>query len=244
MALHTLHDGAEVRIMSALELVRIPIWKGNRTINSDHVQRIKQSVGENVHTLDSMYRIVECAIEDAGGNLTKEMHIIDGQHRAQVIKDHFSQSLCAADFNVLVIVKKVESELEIIHCFNTINCVNPITWSDPNLIVNVYITELEKLFNTKKQMFIRRDSTKRPYLNAEKLREVLLSNSKKLKENQEEALLFAKRVFEWNGKQIREADVLAMGMRKSEGDIMLKSAKAGFMLAFDTKLTWIPLLLK
>lgn len=244
MALHTLHDGSKVIVMSAKELVRIPIWQGNRAINLAHVEKIKRSVGDNIQRLDSVYRIVECTVEDAGGNRINELYIIDGQHRAQVLKDHYNNSLCVPDFNVLVIQKKVDSELEIMNSFNTINCVNPIQWSDPNLVVNVYIAELVGIFNTKKQIYLRQGATKRPYVSIEALRKVLLANANKLHENKEEATLFSRRVYEWNAKQIREADMLAIGQTKpADGDMLLKCAKAGCMLAFDLKLSWIPHLL-
>lgn len=243
MALHTLHDGSVLTVMSAKDLVQIPIWKGNRAMNLEHVDRIKQAVGDNIQRLDSLYRIVKCPVEDASGNQTYEMCIIDGQHRAQVLKDYFSNSLFVPDFTILAIVKRVDSELEIINCFNTINNVNPITWTDKKLVVNVYITELVSTFNSKKNEMIRLGATKRPYLSMEKLREVLLVNAKNLKETKEEAKLFANRVFAWNEKQIRDADVLSMGLKKADGDMLLKSAKLGFMLAFDPKLSWIPLLL-
>ena len=246
MALFTLYDGSSVQSMSAKDLCSLQIWQGNRILNADHVQRIKQSVGDTIQKLDSTYRIVECPIEDAGGNMTKVKYIIDGQHRAQVLKDYFRTSLCEPDFQVLVIVKQVNSELEIIQTFNTINHVNPITWSDHKLLANLYIAELLKLFNVKKQEFIRNSCTKRPYVYIEKLREVLLEkdNARRLKESREEAVSFAKRVYEWNANQIREAEVNVLQYRKSEGDILLKSAKIGCMLAFDSNLPWVSLLLK
>jgi hypothetical protein len=241
--MHTLHDGSVVRVIGARELIAIPIWKGNRNINSDHVRKIKLAVGENVRQLDSIYRLVQTDVIDAGGHPCTETYLIDGQHRCQVLKDHFANNLCESDFPVLVIEKKVASELEIIHYFNTINTVNPITWSDPNLLVNMYISELEKTFNTKKMLFIRPGSTKRPYLMVEKLREVLSANVRSLKSRTEDAVLFVQRCKDWNDQQIAQADIISMGYRKSEADILLKSAKAGFMLAMDSKLPWIMKLL-
>ena len=244
MNLYTLHDGSVVQVMGARELCAIPVWKGNRILNTDHVLRIKTSIGDDVRKLDSTYRIVEYSEEDAGGNITKVRAIIDGQHRAQVLKNHFMTSLCEPDFPVLTIVTQVESELEIIKAFNTINCVNPITWSDPNLLANLYIAELMRLFN-QKQKFLRDSPTKRPYVHIEKLREVFLEkpNAQRLKETREEAAAFANRVYNWNLAKVREADVTVLNYRKSEGDILLKSAKAGCMLGFNTKLPWVSLLL-
>lgn len=66
--LHTLYDGSEVRVMGAKELIKVPVWNGNRIIDGGHVQRIKSSLGSRVQKLDFGYRIVTYDENDAGGN--------------------------------------------------------------------------------------------------------------------------------------------------------------------------------
>ena len=55
--LHTLHDGSHVRLMKARELVAIPVWNGNRTIDHKHVETIKDSLYDIKH-IDFGFRIV------------------------------------------------------------------------------------------------------------------------------------------------------------------------------------------
>jgi hypothetical protein len=45
--------------MSARALIRIPIWKGNRIIDLEHVKNIKDSVDYRAYLLDSGYRTIQ-----------------------------------------------------------------------------------------------------------------------------------------------------------------------------------------
>ena len=58
VVLHTLSDGSSVRAMKASELVKIPVWKGNRIIDPTHVAQIRDTIGSNVRALDFGYRLV------------------------------------------------------------------------------------------------------------------------------------------------------------------------------------------
>jgi len=161
--LHTLHDGSILRIMTARELVAIPVWKGNRTLDVAHAKAIAAAVTD-IRTLDSGYRIVNYMEPDATGTPVRQSYLIDGQHRCHILR-----SATALDFPVIVTEKDVASESDAIDFFNTINTVKPQQWSiDPALIVNLYIVELEKAFPK-----MIRPSTHRPYLSVDRLREAL-----------------------------------------------------------------------
>ena len=236
--LHTLHDGSVLRIISAKELIRLPIWQGNRIIDSTHVEKLK-SVISDVRTLDHGFSIVKYSENDASGRQVIQSYINDGQHRVQILRDHYTNTLCEPDFPIVVKEKHVTSELEAIAMFNMLNNTNPIHWSDNNLIINKYIAEIEIEFNTKKMQYIRKGHTCRPYLSSDKLREVFIKESRLLRESVSEIKIFIDRVREWNARKVASADMAILSAKKAEGDIIQRAAKTGFMLAIDPKLPWI-----
>lgn len=239
--LHTLGDESTLHVMGAKELCALPIWQGNRIIDNGHVAAIKGSLCGDVKRLDFGYRIVRCPVADAAGKMVTESYIIDGQHRHAVLRDHFACGLCEPDFPVVVVIKDVASELEIIEYFNMLNHAKPITWTDPVLIVNAYIAALQKEFNkVKKSPLIREGATCRPYLSVEKLREGLMKVSGSLRIGKAEIAAFVARVSNWNDEQISQADIACLAVKKADADMIQKCAKAGFMLGRDPRLPWIP----
>ena len=238
--LHTYHDGSTLRTFSAKELIRIPIWQGNRILDSVHAATICRAIHGEVQLLDSGYRIVEYDEEDAGGNTVHQSYLIDGQHRASVLRAHFEESLCEPDFTVTVVIKKVSDESEAIAFFNALNNCKPQLWRlDPNLIVNKYIADLTLRFNvTKKLKLIRPGATHRPYLSVEKLRDSLRGIVGRLSQEDEEVSAFVERVYAWNRRAVQEAGIRLVGAKK-DVTILEKSIEANFMLAFDGGYGWI-----
>ena len=240
--LHTLHDGSIVRLIQAKELIRIPIWKGNRIIDQAHVDTIKTSI-KDIKSLDFGFRIVSLAVEDAGGNRVRELFIIDGQHRHRVLTDYFTETVCAEDFPIVVIEKQVADESEIISYFKKLNTQMAIPWkSDPNIIANQYIQALQDEFNNGKSQakkLIRAGATKRPYLSSDKLREVLLDLCKRdvLKEG-DAVKEFVTRVVAWNTAAVAGADMAALEAKK-DSDLIQRAAGLKFMLGVDLKLAWL-----
>lgn len=238
--LHTLNDGSIVKLISARELVAIPIWQGNRIISQKHVDTIKASV-KDIKSLDFGFRIVTAVIEDAGGNATKESKIIDGQHRHKVLSDYFQENLFSEDFKVLVLEKEVGDESEIITYFKQLNTQLPIAWkSDPAMVANQYIHALCTTFNTKKESLIRDKSTKRPFLSVEKVREKFLEifHRGTASESAEDIKAFIERVVAYNEAQYKESDMIILAGRK-DADIVQKAADKKFMLAVNPRLQWI-----
>jgi len=240
--LHRLHDGSILKVISAKELVAIPIWNGNRIINQAHVDTLKASVKDNIKSLDFGFRIVTYTVEDPNGLLVKESKIIDGQHRHKVLTDYF-QGYFPEDFQVVVLEKEVISESEKITYFKQLNTQLPIAWkSDPAMVTNEYIKALESKFNTKKESMIRDKSTKRPYLSVEKVREEFLKIFKNgvASESAEDIKAFVDRVVALNDRLIQGADMaILQGGKKETMDIIQKAVAKKFMLAVDPKLKWI-----
>ena len=236
--LHTLYDGTIVRTLTAKELIAIPIWHGNRILNSSHVEKIKFTLQGNIKKLDHGYRIVSLKEEDAGGNMIQASYIIDGQHRHRVLSDYFQDNLCEPDFLVVVYETHLSCESEIISCFKELNNQMPILWkTDPNMLANEYIQQLLVAFHTK---LIRPKATTRPYLSVEKLREGLLLFKEQLKETPHEIRAFVERVKRYNEKEVSMSETKALfALKKGEAELLEKASKLQFMLAIDPKLPWL-----
>ena len=237
--LHKFHDGSVLKTMSAKYLVKIPIWKGNRILDKEHVNKIREAISSNVNLLDSGYRIVNYNELNTSGVMVRQSYLIDGQHRAEVLREHFLSSLCEPDFQVIVTEKDVESETDAIEYFNAINNVKPQQWqADPAIIVNNYIVELEKRFNTKKQPFIRPSATMRPYLGVDKLRDALKTIVKHLGQDKASIEKFVQKVVDKNKELLDKSSLLILANDKYS-PYYEKGAKIGFMLAVKPSLPWI-----
>lgn len=234
-------DGSITKKITIKELLIIPIWKGNRILDKDHVLKIKNAVGLNIKSLDHGYRIIKYNEISTDNEPVEQSYIIDGQHRLSVIRDHFSAGY-QDDFEVLVTERQVASELDAIEYFNELNMVKPQSWTtDPNLISNLYIVALEKKFNTKKIQLIRKGNTKRPYLSSDKLREKLCSISASLKTNTDFINKFAERAIGYNTTLKTQ---YASNLKKEyEEKFSEKAASIGFFLGLDPKLKWVDELL-
>jgi hypothetical protein len=239
--LHTYNDGSVLRLMTSRELVAIPVWKGQRILDREHAADIKNAVGSNVNILDSGYSIVRYKEENTDGTIIMSSYLIDGQHRASVIRDFYSSTVCEPDFNVTVTEKTVDSESDAIMYFNKINNVKAQQWKlDPNLLINNYLRALESHFNkNKKCLLIRPESTARPYLSANSLREVFSKNISYIKSNNDEIMRFIERVDKYNTHMCTNFEVeLAHNQCKDE-NIKKRAVAAKFALAYDTKLKWL-----
>ena len=237
--LHTLHDGSRLRILGAKDLIKLPVWHGNRIIDTTHVKKIKEGIGHNVQKLDFGYRIVTFTENDAGGNPVEVSYIIDGQHRHRVLCNHYQENLGESDFAVVVLEKFVNSEHEIISHFKELNTQKPIDWkSDPVMLANLYVNELCLAFNSK-QILIRPSTTKRPYLSADAIRSEFKVYADRLKDSPEEVKAFVQRVKEYNDKELARAPAATILSPKNMVEIIQKAASHKFMLAVNPRLPWI-----
>jgi hypothetical protein len=263
--LHTLSDGSVLRVMGAKEMLAVPVWQGQRILDPAHVTALKAVVGTNAKQLDFGYRIVSREEENAFGSIVLMSYLVDGQHRAAVLRDYFATHILEPDFPVVVLEKNVESEWDVISYFNALNNAKPVKWSDPGLLTNKYIQELEAAFcassagagsvpgGSKKKgpQLIRPGATCRPYLGVEKLRAALMTEAAagKLSSTESEIKAFVERIVAWNAKAVRDAGLTTVfsgaagSSKKVDADMIDKAAKLGFMLALDPKLGWIKALL-
>ncbi len=226
--LFTFSDGSILRKISARDLVKIPIWKGNRILDHVHKDAIAKSLKQGSKSLDlKPFHIVSYPVDEED---TTEIlsFVVDGQHRYSIIKESDNQ-----DFDVLVVEKKCESESEVIEYFKILNHTRAIEWKeDPIVVANRYVAALEKAFNTGKEKRIRTKATHRPYLYVDTLREEV----KKRKigfsgKTPEDFVVFAKAKNEQELQRLRS---------KAPKETMEERAVAlEFCLALDPKFKWL-----
>jgi len=232
--------------MKAKDLITIPIWKGNRILDEIHAKSIKEAVGTKVQSLDSGFNIIKYDEKNADNKTITVSYLIDGQHRASVIRDFYRDNYCEPDFDLTVTELVVESESDAVEYFNKINNVKRQHWkTDPTILVNKYIVALEKKYNTnKKTPLIRLGSTHRPYLSSEKLREEFKANIALLKQSTEDIAAFIEKVERKNRELLNEIQIeIALPSAK---DIKIKERAIDlqFALACHPSLSWIRTILR
>ena len=239
--LHSYHDGSRLYRMSARALCRIPIWKGNRIIDTDHVQRLKASVGENHLMLDSGYKVIQYEEEEEKGERIKKSYVVDGQHRIRVLQDAFSEADPDVDFVVTVTEIELTSEEEAIRYFNQINHAKPISYTeDDNMIANRYLEPILKGYDSKLRL-IRQGATRRPYLSSDRFREHLVKNITLIKLYSVEAFV---RMCHAANKRLLESVRVRIEQGGPDGLMAKKMVELGFALAWDDKFKWLPMMLK
>ena len=230
MDLFKASDGSIYRSMSARALSQTPVWKGNRVIDSTHVDRIREGLKGDVKLLNSNPFRLAFIKEDED---IVVRYIIDGQHRHHLLKEYF-RNPSATDFPVIVAGRSFKSEDEIIDYFKLINTTKSIPWKeDPVLCANTYISAIMKQFNTDPKFpLIRAGKTKRPFMSADKLREALI----------------AKHVYEWKKGPVEFAEECVLkNEEKTEGlklketltPMEYKALEYQFALAMDDSFSWI-----
>jgi ribosome-associated translation inhibitor RaiA len=238
--LHKYNDGSVLKVMTARELVALPTWKGQRILDKSHSDSIKAAVGSNVQSLDSGYSIVKYKEEATDGSSVISTYLIDGQHRASVIRDYYLETVCEADFNVTVMEKTVESESDAIIYFNKINNVKAQQWRmDPNLLINNYISALEKVFNKNKKCMLIRPTNIRPYLSSANLREALANNTRLLKNGKEDVAKYVEAVVKYNKEMVTKFSLDLTQAETKDYKLKERAVAVGFALAYDTKLKWV-----
>lgn len=225
------HDGSILRKMPARDLVKIPVWEGNRLLDEIHKQHILASLKGDFKSLDSKpYHLVTYTTEDEQGKQSIETCIVDGQHRVSILKEAFPD---CEDFDVLIVEKHCETYSEVVAYFKILNTTKAIAWhEDPKLCANRYIKALESKFNSKKQNSIRQGATRKPYLSTDKLREGLMACRLGQNEQDPTPEEFAERAHLWNQDWLQT--------HGNHPDPQLdKYKKIGFGLAWDDKMKWI-----
>ncbi len=232
-------DRQKFCLYSARRISELDIWEGNRLLNEKHVKEIENEIGDNIALLNQgIFRIVGTINE----NGEKKWSIIDGQHRAIILKKYF-QNPFNTDFQVIVSYKLYNNNETgcIINQFKMLNNVIPIEWKeDPKMKSNEYIAALLEEFQPPilkkgkpEREYFREGKTKKPFINIDKVREVLISKYGDkgwtvLKED------FVKSAVEMN---IKLLDTIST--KEKQTSLEEKMIDIGFALAADEFFLWI-----
>lgn len=175
-------DGGVLCVVSSHELIQVPIWSGNRTINLDHVDSIRKQMDTSVRYLDKNYTVVVKTTKPEGAEeVLVERFVIDGQHRLHIMRSQLTSDATIAPFDVTCTMYYVTSEEEIETLFKRINFAKPIDYtSDPNLHITSIIKKLKENFNTNPKYPLIRDGTRAPYLDEKRLRIAMIPVGKQL----------------------------------------------------------------
>lgn len=124
--LFTFTDGSTLHSISAVRLASFPTWEGNRVLDEAHVAVLQASIRDPTE-VQGPFTVIEYPSETVPGRT--EHRILDGQHRAAVLKRHFeSSSAIAEDFAVLVRRYTGRDHDAAIAIFQQINNAKPMTY--------------------------------------------------------------------------------------------------------------------
>lgn len=227
--LHVFSDRSIMRKMPVKDLIRIPIWQGNRLLCEEHKQQIQESLKGNIRSLDlKPYHIITYPIDDEYRSF-----IIDGQHRVAILKEAFYQNPEQENFDCIVIERACQTETEAIEYFKILNTTRAVEWKhDPNLIANVFIKALEKEFNVGKLRRVRPAGAHRPYLSVEKFREAICRRGFEGK-SVETFITMVRRLNSESLERLKTAGI--------KNKMEQKAVELGFCLALDEKFKWLDL---
>jgi hypothetical protein len=220
--------------MDAKELSAIDIWHSQRTLDIAHKQSIQKQVNNLIQALDgSLYHIVRYPPDEEGEQ--DICRIIDGQHRASVLKDYYQTTGSDAKvFQVLVKEKFCKTEEEAVLYFKILNNTKAIEWKeDPKLVAQKFMSSLLAIFENEKTKFFRTNKTKRPFVQIEKL-QAIFANRRigiGMKITPEE---FAQKALAWNEAKIDH--ILTQASRSGVEDHALS---LGFTLGLDENFGWL-----
>ena len=123
--LHTFADGAELVAVSARWFIQCPPWEGQRTLDAEHVRMLVASVTQP-RTLEGPYVL---AILPGDDIQPTRFEIVDGQHRAEVLRHWFRNgSGTATDFYVLVRLVVCPTDMDVIDLFRRCNTKKPLRY--------------------------------------------------------------------------------------------------------------------
>lgn len=230
-SLHTFHDGSELKAMSAKELASLEIWHSQRTLDVNHKNVICHQVENSIQNLDgSLYHIVRYPPDEESEDIRR---IIDGQHRAAILKEYFEKHPTAESFQILVKEKFCETEDDAIQYFKILNTTKSIEWKeDPKLASQKYLKALLDIFQNEKNKFFRVSKTKRPFVQLDKLQQALVQHFWQLNRMKPEE--FAEEVLAWNERKLE-----TLAYMDGRTTIQNQALEKGFALGLDESFSWL-----
>ena len=232
----TYSDGSILKKMRMIDLMKIEIWEGNRTLDRAHAAAIKGQIEQNPRALDkNTYTIVKYKDADAGTPIYI-YRIIDGQHRVYAAHLLAEEAAAVLDFHVLVREITCASEAALICEFNRLNNTKAISYNvyDPRLVAQRLIAALEEAYEPlarekRTELFRHGERTVRPYMSVKKLYEKLTAAHIRC-----DTASYVKQVTSYNAAALEE-----LRKKKDLTKIETSAMRLEFALAQEDKLGWI-----
>jgi hypothetical protein len=165
-------DGSVLFSISARRLATFPTWEGNRVLDEAHVATLQASIRDPTD-IQGPFTVIDYPSEVTPG--TKEHRILDGQHRAAVLKRHFeSSSTIVDDFAVLVRRYAGRDHEAAIAIFQQINNAKPMVYRGSETErLNLITAAFQKAFvgarKSGEALFLVRPTCNRPFLSIDTL---------------------------------------------------------------------------
>lgn len=171
--LFTFTDGSTLHSISAHRLCHFPTWEGNRVLDEAHVGSLIAAITDPTK-IQGPFTVIQYPSEIVSGSI--EYRILDGQHRAAVIKHYFTSTAAepVTDFPVLVRRYAGHDHAAAITIFQQINNAKPIVYrgSDTERL-HAITTAFQAAFigarKSKEPLFLVRPTCNRPFLSMEVL---------------------------------------------------------------------------
>lgn len=229
-------DGSKLNKIKVSQLIRFEIWKGNRFLDTNHKEKIKNETKDNIRSLDLKPYHIVTYLEDSDEGPKPKTVIVDGQHRVSVLLERFISDPQMDDFEVLVAEKFCQKETEVIEYFKVLNKTKSIPWKeDANLIINTYVEALEKAFPKTEKALFRPGRCQRPFVSQDKLREEALK--RRLGQGKDDSIEeFIQKVTDYNEEKLE-----FLQMKENRDKLEEKAVELGFTLGLDTQYSWLSL---
>jgi hypothetical protein len=167
-------DGSILYSISARCLANFPTWEGNRVLDEAHVTALQAAITDPTH-LQGPFTVIEYPSETTPSR--SEHRILDGQHRAAVLKRHFTDHPDAPDFALLV--RRYSTTVAPTHdaaitLFKQINNAKPMVYRGSETErLNAIAAAFQKAFvgarKSGEALFLVRPTCNRPFLSIETL---------------------------------------------------------------------------
>ena len=169
--LFTFADGSTLHSISAVRLASFPTWEGNRVLDEDHVTALRTSIRDPTE-VQGPFTVMDYPSETIPGRT--EHRILDGQHRAAVLKRYFEAATSSppADFAVLVRRYTGRDHDAAIAIFQQINNAKPMTYRGSETErLHAITAAFQKAFvgarKSGEALFLVRPTCNRPFLSME-----------------------------------------------------------------------------
>jgi hypothetical protein len=169
----TFTDGSQLLATGARWFTGQTVWEANRTLDADHAADLERTIKDPT-TIQGPFTIVAYPNDDG----TQHLRIIDGQHRQEVLRRHFTAKPDAPDFQILVRRYQIANYDEAAAIFSQINHAKPIQYrgSDTERL-HAIVSALKRAFlcerTTGKFVAMIRPGCNRPALSTEHLETAL-----------------------------------------------------------------------